>query len=182
MAAITAIYRFTGAGPSAASVAGGVLFTRDDSNSGTTPLPIPAVGAVLTNFTFPAVLALRVVTNTGSAISNKRLYQSGSMPTGMQLFHNTESTSVVTTTVYAQQTTYVAQASTKTNVAPSTAWIAMTTNTAGTVYDSTGAGVAISSDNTTAGKYVLVVLGADGDATQTGNVTLATINLIYDEQ
>lgn len=179
MAATTAIYRFTGAGPSSAPVAGGLKLTRDDSNVGTTPVPIPPVGSAATNFSFPAVLGLQVTNGTGSAISNKRLYQSGSLPTGMQLFHNTEGTSPPTSAVYAQQTTYVA-ATTTTVATPPTGYVAMTTNAAGTAYDTTSQTVG-NGNNALAGKYVLVVFGADNTATSTGNVTLPTINLIYDE-
>jgi hypothetical protein len=180
MAATTAIFRFTGAGPTGASVAGGLKLTRDDSNVGTTPIPIPPTGSAATNFSYAGVLGLQVTNGTGSAISNKRLYQSGAGTTGMQLFHNTESTTPVTSTTYAQQTAFVAATTTAVTTAP-TGYVIMTTSTTGTVYDSTSNTVA-NAANQLAGKYVLVLFGADQTATTTGNVTLPTLNLIYDEQ
>lgn len=180
MAATTAIYRYTGAGGTGASVAAGLKLTRDDSNTGTTAVPIPPAGTAATNFSFPAVLALYVTSGTGSTLSNKRLYQSGAMPAGFQLFHNTESTTPATSVTYTQQTAPVT-ATTTTVANPPAGYIAMVTSTAGTVYDSTSATIANAASGI-ASKYVLVAMGADDTATTTGNVTLASVNLLYDEQ
>lgn len=179
IAATTAIYRYTGGSPTGASVAGGIKFSRDDANNGTTPVPIPPTGSDATNFSFNAVCALYVTAAVGSAISNKRLYRSGSMPTGMMLYHNTEGTSPATSTTYTQGAQVSATATTVGT--PPTGYVAMTTSTSGTAYDSTGAGSAINSAGI-AGKYVSILFGVDQTASTTGNVTLPTINLLYDEQ
>lgn len=179
MAATTAIYRYTGAGGTGASVAAGLKLTRDDSNTGTTAVPIPPAGTPATNFSFPAVVALYVTTGTGSTISNKRVYQSGSNPSGFQLFHNDEATTPATSTTYTQQNAAVAATST-TVATPPTGYVAMTTSTAGTVFDSTSATIANAASGI-ASKYMYVVMGADDTATTTGNVTLASVNVVYDE-
>lgn len=179
MAATTNINRYTGAGGTGASVAAGLKLTRDDSNTGTTAVPIPPTGTPATNFSFPAVIALYVSSGTGSTISNKRVYQSGGNPTGYQLFHNDEATTPATSTTYTQQNAAVT--STTTTIAtPPAGYAVMTTSTTGTVFDSTGTTIANAASGI-ASKYMYVAMGTDNTATTTGNITLASINIVYDE-
>lgn len=180
MAATTNINRYTGAGGAGASVAAGLKLTRDDSNTGTTAVPIPPTGTPATNFSFPAVIALYVSSGTGSTLSNKRVYQSGGNPTGFQLFHNSDATTPATSATYTQQNAAVASTSTAISTPPA-GYVAMTTSTSGTVFDATGATIA-NAGSGIASKYMYVVMGADQTATTTGNVTLASINVLYDEQ
>lgn len=178
MAATTVIYRYTGAGPTGADVSAGIKFTRDDSNTGSTPVPIPPSGTAATNFSYYASIALYVTANTGSTISNKRIYYTGSMPSGFQLFSQTAATSPAASNSYTQCTAAVTATAT-TVATPPTGYAAMTTSTAGTVFDASSA---VISTNTIASYYCRVCLGVDNTATTTGTVSLPTIYILYDEQ
>lgn len=187
MAATTIIRRrigTTGAPTDIDVTAAGVKFTVDDSNTGTTPVQIPASGAVVQT-SVPANLVLYVSTAVGSVISNKRLsYGGAAMPTGYGFFMNTEGTSSnVTSATYAQNTTAVTGVTTTIGSGSlgTVNYVWMGGGVAGTTtqYDSTSA--TISSNGVIAGKYCKVCVVIDSTATSTGTVTMPTISLTYDE-
>jgi hypothetical protein len=197
MAATTNIERTTGTtgSPSTANVtSAGIRFSKDDSNSGTTAVVIPASGGTVTAC-HAVSLVLRVSAGTGSQFSNKRLYYSGSMPTGYGLFMQVEASSPATGTSYAQGAAVTmtgttigaaAVANVTVNGTPgaATGFVAMGSSTTGTVFDATTITVA-NTANGVGSKYAFVIAAVDSTATSTGNpttpLTMPTINLLYDE-
>lgn len=86
MAASVKIYIGTGSGPTLADAeASTVTFSREDTATGTTPVPKPTSAG--TNFSWYKNLLLYVTTGGGTtSISNRKIYLSGAAATGLALF------------------------------------------------------------------------------------------------
>jgi hypothetical protein len=74
----------TGGSVSWASAEGGIKFNREDTATGTTPIPIPT--ATGTKYSWIKNLVLTVTGSGTTSISNRRISMSGSCATGLQLF------------------------------------------------------------------------------------------------
>ena len=185
MAATMRINRRIGAAGAPTNInvsAAGVKLTVDDSNVGTTPLDIPASGAVV-NCSIPASLALECTAATGSVISNKRFSFNGVMPTGFGFFMNTEGTaSNPTSTTYAQ--VVAAPAGATTTISASSlgtanyVWMGGGVANTTTQYDSTSGAVIAAG---IVGKWCKVLVAIASTATDVGSVTVPSLVLSYDE-
>lgn len=76
--------------PAGSSIETGFTFNREDSKTGTTPIPIPT--ATGTNYSWRKNIALSVTSAGPTAISNRRVYLSGAPATGLSLFYKAAST------------------------------------------------------------------------------------------
>ena len=172
-AAVVQLQVATGAGPTLASGESGFKYNREDTLSGTTPIPIPT--ATGTNYSWVKTLALVVTTSGTTAISNRRIQLSTTESTGLGIFFKASAT-------YAQATAEIASAGTNGPATPAT-WTRATTSLQ--VYDS--GSTAASGATGKNGQYCLTCLGVDstfaggaGNAVQLGGSTM-DVRLVYDE-
>ncbi len=148
----------------------GITFSREDSQSGTTPIPIPT--ATGTHFAWQKNLGLNVTVAGTTSISNRRVSLSANPATGLLLWFKASN-------VYTDPASGNAPADAGTNGATPTGYTQITTSTQ--VYDN--ASVATSSTGRN-GQFCIVTLGVDN--TYTGGagsaIALPNILLTYDEQ
>lgn len=162
---------FNGAGPSSASAETGVKFNREDTQTGTTPIPIPS--STGTNYSWYKVLGLDVTSADATFISNRRIRMGSAPATGFYLYFKAVST-------YTQATSGNKPTdNASTNGAVPSTYTLMTTSDQ--VYDSGS-----DSANSTGinGDYVQVVLGVGNNFAGGGgsNQSLPNLILTYDEQ
>lgn len=86
---------FTGGSYAGVTAEGGIKFNRDDTLTGTTPIPIPT--ATGTNFSWIKNLALDVTTAGTTSISNRKIYFVSAPTPGLDGFYK-----AVVTGSYAQ--------------------------------------------------------------------------------
>lgn len=77
--------------PAGANAETGIKFNREDTQSGTTPIPIPTTASG-TNYSWRKNLALSVTATAATTISNRRLYLASAPATGLELFFKAAST------------------------------------------------------------------------------------------
>lgn len=194
MAATTNIERTIGAAGSPTAInatASGIGLSLNDANNGATPVVRPQAGG-LVQASFAASLVLRVSSGTGSAISNKRLYYTGTLPSGFGLFHNVPASTPAPSAAYQRGGAVVCTGTTIGGAAianvtvngvatAASGFVALTSNPAGTLFDSASDTVA-NLANGLGSDYVFLIGALDSTASLTGAVPLATIHLVYDEQ
>lgn len=161
----------TGATVSWANAETGIKFNLEDTATGTTPIAIPT--ATGTNFSWIKNLVLAVTGTSTTAITNRRISQSGATATGLALFWKD-----VAVASYAQAASGNRPASSGSNGATPTGYTAMTTTPA--QYDNTSHSTGSTGPN---GDMAVVVMGVDNTFTGgPGSATaLPSIILTYDE-
>jgi len=161
----------TGASVSWANAEGGIVFSREDSATGTTPIPTPT--STGTNFSWIKNLVLAVTATGTTSISNRKISYSGSLTTGLSLFWKD-----VAVASYAQAASGNKPADSGSNGATPTGYTAMISTPA--VYDSTSHSSGSTGPN---GDMAVCVMGVD--STYTGGpgaaISLPNIVLTYDE-
>lgn len=91
MAATVTVYYYNSTGPTGATAEGGSKWNREDTLTGTTPVPIPT--ATGTAFSYHKTFALYVASGGGTtSISNRKIYQNGAPTTGLKQWWTTFST------------------------------------------------------------------------------------------
>jgi hypothetical protein len=169
-AAVVQLQVATGAGPTFASGESGFKYNREDTVSGTTPVPIPT--ATGSNYSWLKWLCLSVTTSGTTAISNRRVQLSAVETSGLALFFQGNVT-------YAQATTANMPAASGSN-GPATPASFTRATSASQVYDSASISASATGRN---GWYCETCLGVDATyAGGAGNaVALPDVRLIYDE-
>jgi hypothetical protein len=182
MAATTNINRYTGAATAqvAVDVTAGLKITRDDSNTGTTAIPIPtSTGTV---FSQELVLGLGV-TGTGGNISNRRLSLTGALPTGMHLWQRSASDATYVQGVAG--TTLVPQAASTNDQYPNAGYSSTELTTSLVVYDAASVASTVTTNTAPAtanGEFIRVVLGVDALCSLIGtNSAGVSLQLTFDE-
>jgi hypothetical protein len=180
-AAVTRLDIYTGASPvlTGASYAGvtaegGIKMNREDTLTGTTPIPIPT--ATGTNYSWIKNLALDVTTTGTTNISNRRIYFGSAPSTGLLGFYKS-----VATGSYAQSASGNLPAASGSNGATPAGYTALATSLGGsTAYDASSVATSTLGVN---GTLAVVVAGVDFTfAGGPGSATaLPTLNLTYDE-
>ena len=173
MAATVEARIFTGASEgSGASAEGGVKFNREDTATGTPPVPKPTAAG--TNYSWYKNLGLYVTAGGGSTtISNRRVSASAAPATGLTLFWQDG------TATYVQATSGNKPSdNATTNDATPGSWTALTTTP--TAWHATGA----AATNSTRNGNLLRVLGGVSNNYASGGgsgISLPNIILTYDE-
>ena len=180
-AAVTRLDYYNGASPvfTGGSFAGvtaesGFKFNREDTLSGTTPIPIPT--ATGTNYSWIKNLALDVTTAGTTAITNRRIYAGSAPSTGLTLWYK-----AVATGSYAQAASGNLPAAGGTNGATPSGYTAMANSVGGaSAYDASSVSTATQGVN---GGLAVCVAGVDFSfAGGPGNATaLPSISITYDE-
>lgn len=162
----------TGATVSWASAEGGIVFQLADSATATTP-PIPIPTSTGENFSWIKNLVLSVTATGTTTISNRSVYYSGSISTGLALFWE-----AVAVASYAQASSGNQPAASGSNGATPSGYTAMTSSAV--VYDSTGVSSGSTGPN---GKMAVVVLGVSGNYSggAGSSISLPSIILQYNE-
>lgn len=180
-AAVTRLDYYNGASPvlTGASYAGvtaesGFKFNRDDTLTGTTPVPIPT--ATGTNFSWLKNLALDVTTTGTTNISNRRIYLGSAPSTGLNVFYKS-----VATGSYAQAASGNLPSASGSNGATPAGYTVMAQSLGGsTAYDASSVASSALGVNGTLAVVVAAVdftfAGGPGSAT-----ALPTVSLTYDE-
>lgn len=181
MAATTTIVRYTGAAGSqvgtAVSTGTPIKFTRDDSNAGTTAIPIPTTTGTAYGQEVVVGLGITAPASPVSNISNRRLSLASGMNSGVYLFPKTANDAS-----YVQGTAAPANGGTA-GAVPTGYSAALSTST--TVYDASsvaGNATQNTAPATANGAFQRIILGVDQTVTTTGTVTLPNLVLTYDEQ
>lgn len=162
----------TGASVSWANAEGGICFDLADSATDTTtPIQIPTTTG--TNFSWIKNLVLAVTATGTTAITNRRVSQSGAASTGLALFWKD-----VAQASYAQAATGNRPTASGSNGATPSGYTAMTTTPA--QYDNTSHATSATGPN---GDMAVCVLGVDNTfAGGPGSATsLPSIIITYDE-
>lgn len=150
----------------------GAKFNREDTLTGTTPVPIPTTTG--TNYSWIKNFALVVTGTSTTNISNRRIAEASSAPTGINLFFKN-----VAVASYAQAAAGTMPAASGSNGATPAGYTLMTTSNQ--VWDATSVATSSTGPN---GALVVTVLGVDN--TYTGGagsaISLPTLNFVYDEQ
>lgn len=163
----------TGATVSWASAEGGIKFNREDTATGTTPVPIP--GTTGTNFSWIKNLVLYVTATASTNISNRRINYSGSLSGGLFLYFK-----AVAVASYAQAAAGNMPAAAATNGPATPTGYTQMTGTA-QVYDASSVSAGATGPN---GQMCVVVAGVDSTfAGGAGSATaLPSLIVTYDEQ
>jgi hypothetical protein len=169
-AAVVQLQVATGAGPTLGSGEGGFKYNREDTISGTTPIPIPT--ATGSNYSWLKWLALAVTTSGTTSMSNRRIQLSATETSGLGIFFLGNAT-------YAQATSANMPAASGSN-GPATPATFTRATTATQVYDSASVSTGSTGKN---GNYCETSLGVDFTyAGGAGNaIALPDVRLIYDE-
>lgn len=157
--------------PAGVSAEGGIKFNREDSQSGTTPVPIPTSAG--TAYSWYKEIALEVTTTGTTTVSNRTVARSSAPPAGLVLYFASSSG-------YVQPTSgnRPTDSSTGDDAAPA-GYTALTTST-----------VAYSTESVTTaagrnGGFAKLLLGVSSTGTYTGGagsaVTLPNVLVGYDE-
>jgi hypothetical protein len=160
----------TGAGPTLATAESGYKYNREDTASGTTPIPIPT--STGTNYSWLKWLCLEVTASGTTAISNRRVQLSTSETSGLGIFFQGNAT-------YAQAASGNMPTASGSN-GPATPAGFTRASTSAQVYDSASVSSGSTGRN---GSYCETVLGVDSTyAGGAGNaIALPDVRLIYDE-
>ncbi len=153
--------------PTIASAETGIKWNREDTQNGTTPIPIPPAAG--TEYSFAKWLFLEVTTTSTTAISNRRVQLAAAPAAGL-------TQSFVATDTYAQETAAIAAAGT--NDAVPTGFTAF--GTTAVVYDNTSVGTGTLGRN---GLFARTLLGVSALFTGgAGNATaMPDLRLVFDE-
>ncbi len=167
---------FTGASDSGVSAEGGIKFNREDTLTGTTPVPIPT--ATGTNYSWIKNLGLEVTT-TGTTTLSQRYVAFASAPTaGLQGFYQ-----AVASGSYAQAASGSTPAASGSNgPATPTGYTALATSLgSASAYDASSSASSTQGLN---GKLAVLVVGVDNTyAGGAGSaVALPNLQLQYQEQ
>lgn len=162
----------TGSSVSWANAEGGVKFNLADSITSTTPIAIPT--ATGTNYSWIKNLVLAVTSTGTTTISNRNIYYSGSLTTGLKLHWKD-----VAVASYAQAASGNRPTASGSNGATPSGYTAMTSSPA--QYDNTSVATSSTGPN---GDMAVVVLGVDNSySSGPGSaISLPSIILQYDEQ
>lgn len=165
---------FTGGSFGGVTAEGGIKFNREDTLTGTTPVPIPT--ATGTNFSWLKNFALDVTTAGTTSISNRRIYFGSAPTTGLNGFYKP-----VATGSYAQAASGNMPAASGSNGATPAGYTVLATSLGGASnYDASSVSTATQGVNGTLAVCVAAVdfsfAGGPGSAT-----TLPTLNITYDE-
>lgn len=149
---------------------GGFKYNREDTISGTTPIPIPT--ATGTNFSYLKWLALAVTTTGTTSISNRRVQLSATETSGLALFFQGNAT-------YASATSANQPAASGSNGPATPAGFTRAT-TALQVYDSASTSSGTTGRN---GSYCETCFGVDFSYTggAGSGIALPDVRLVYDE-
>ena len=181
MAATIEADYYNGVGPTRASAEAGFKFNREDTISGTTPIPIPT--ATGTNFSYHKAFALYCSAGGGStSLLNRKIYTNGAPSDANAKLWWT----LFATDTYSQATAVASADSGADNSTPATgtygqAWAAVpTTSGTATTWDA----ATVAATNTTKnGKYLVVCCGvASIFAAGAGSFALPDFKFQYDEQ
>lgn len=161
----------TGSSVSWASAEGGITFNLADSATSTTPIAIPT--ATGTNYSWIKNLVLAVTATGTTTISNRNVYYSGSLSTGLKLHWKD-----VAVSSYAQAASGNRPTASGSNGATPSGYTAMTTSPA--QYDNTSVATSGTGPN---GDMAVVVLGVGNDYVggPGSAISLPNIILQYDE-
>lgn len=167
-------YGASGSEPAGSTAETGIVFNREDSKTGTTPIPIPT--STGTNYSWRKNLALNVTGAGATTISNRRVYLSALPSTGLSLFWKASNTYTQSSSADAPSDVTSGNA-----VTPST-YSALTATTLGTaqVWDNASVSAGSTGRN---GQFLVLLLGVGANfAGGAGSGTaLPTVNLAYDE-
>lgn len=179
MAATTQAQNGTGGSVSWANAETGAKFNREDTLTGTTPIPVPT--ATGTNFSWRKVFVLAVTGTSTTNITNRRVNKSGAESTGLALYYRHYA---VASYVQSSGTT-MPVASGSNGATPAAAGLPATPAyaslpTSATLYDNTSVATSGSGPN---GELVDIVLGVDNLYVGGAGTAIALPNLliVYDE-
>lgn len=170
-AAVVQLQNATGAGPSFATAESGFKYNREDTISGTTPIPIPT--ATGTNYSWIKWLCLAVTTTGTTSMSNRRIQLSATESAGLGIFFQGNAT-------YAQATSGTMPSASGSDGPAVPAGFTRATNST-QVYDSATVSTSATGRN---GNYCETCLGVDHGnyAGGAGNaVALPDVRGVYDE-
>lgn len=155
--------------PAGANAESGIKFNREDTQSGTTPIPIPT--ATGTKYSWIKNIALAVTGTAATSISNRNVFQASTPTTGLFLFWKATNT-------YAQAASGNQPTDSGSNGATPSGYTAMTGSAA--VYDNASVSAGSTGRN---GQFCVMVCGVDNTfAGGAGSATaLPNIKLQYDE-
>jgi hypothetical protein len=161
----------TGSSVSWANAETGAKFNREDTLSGTTPVPIPPITG--TNYSWIKNFVLAVTITGTTNITNRRISMSGGTPTGILLFWK-----AVAVASYVQSSSGDKPTDSGSNGSTPSSYTMITTSTA--QYDNTSIATSSSGPN---GSMVVCVSGVDNTYTAGGSTATVLPNLIltYDE-
>jgi hypothetical protein len=153
-----------------ATAEGGVKFNRENTLTGTTPIPIPT--ATGTNYSWEKHLGLEVTSDGSTTISNRKVHHASGITTGLELFFK------ATTSYFTPDGTDITD-NASTNGADPAGYTAMSTSAQ--TYDADS--VASNTGTAVNGDYCTVVLGVSNNyAGGAGSaIALPTLTFTYDE-
>jgi hypothetical protein len=180
MAATVQAQIATGSGPSLNNAETGIKFNREDTQSGTTPIPIPT--STGSKYSWVKYLVLAVTATSSTTINNRRVSLSTTETAGLALFWKDQPTyTQANNTQGSSGGNYPADtASVGTGSDPATpAGYTRTTSTPA-LWDNTGVATSGSGKN---GDYVQMVCGVSNSYAGGANsaTSLPNILLTYDE-
>lgn len=164
--------------PAGVTAESGIKFNREDTQVGTSPVPIPTNPPTpsATNYSWIKQLALNVTASSATTINNRRVYLSGAPATGLYPF-------------FKGAATYVQAASgnkptddATTNGAVPSGYTALTATTLGTAHVWAATGVSAGSTGRN-GDFLVLLLGVGVNFTggAGASTSVPTFSLAYDE-
>jgi hypothetical protein len=177
-AATILAYAATGATPTLATAEGGVSWSRDDSITGVTPIPIPS--ATGNHYSLLRYLCVYVTVAGSTNVTNRTIREASATPTGTQLLWLDQATYTQNTgTQGTSAGQYPVDDTAANGTIPGTpAWAAVGTSTS--QWDNTSHSTGSTGRN---GDYVQVCLQVSGNCTSGAGSAVPRPNLIlaYDE-
>lgn len=167
------IYAASASEPAGATAETGIKFNREDTATGTTPVPIPTTASG-TNYSWHKNLALEVTASAATTLSNRRFYMASTPTTGLYLFWKGVST-------YLQAALTAADDVATNGLVPSTYALATATSL-GAAHVWHAAGVSAGSTGRN-GDFLRLALGVSSNfAGGAGSATaLPNLSLVFDE-
>lgn len=172
MAATVQVQIATGATATYANAETGIVFNREDTLAGTTPIPIPT--STGTNYSWIKNLCLSVTATSTTTISNRAIAMASTPTTGLTM--DFKSLAVAS---YAQAAAGNMPAAAGANGAVPSTYTAMTT--ANQIWDATSVSTGSTGVN---GNLVVCVMGVDFSYTGGAGASIVapTLNFSYNEQ
>ena len=154
--------------PGGVSAESGITFNREDTQTGTTPIPVPS--ATGTNYSWHKCLALKVTTAAATSLSNRKVGWTSGPTTGLYGYFKGNAT-------YTQPTSGNKPADSGSNDATPATWTKITTTPQ--VYHSGSVSANSTGRN---GDFCQVLFGVDNNyAGGGGSASLPNLQISYDE-
>ncbi|GEM_PF-7060248 len=155
--------------PAGVTAETGIKMNREDTQSGTTAIPVPTTTG--TNYSWIKQIALEVTATAATNISNRKISQASTPATGLAYFFKAAAS-------YTQASSANMPAASGSNGATPTGYTAMSGT--GQVFDSTSVSAGSTGRN---GGFCVLVLGVDNTYTGGAGSAIALPNLLlqYDE-